>query len=64
MVGKTFKSKYNSNMFLVTELFACGNTEYYAVLDFASGATFAISKDTFEQSLMQNIEFVDERKEK
>ena len=62
MIGNTLKSKINGNLFQVTEIFTENDHQYYKVLDLATGRLFTIGKETFEKSVMLNLEIVKEKK--
>lgn len=58
MVGKTFKSKINGNLFKVVSLFTDGGGEHYKVLDLATGRQVVCGRSWFEKGIMQNLKEV------
>ena len=58
MVGKTLKSKINGALFYVKELKNDDGSEYYIIVDVASGNEFAHNKKWFEKGIMQNLDIV------
>ena len=55
MVGKTLKSKVNGALFYVEELKKDNNSEYYIIVDVASGKRIESGKEWFEKGIMQNL---------
>lgn len=55
MVGKTLKSKINGALFYVEDLKQDNNSEYYVLVDVASGKRILSGKEWFEKGIMQNL---------
>lgn len=58
MIGKTFKSKINNELFYVEELKNDNNNDYYVILVIKTGHRVICGKDWFENGIMQNLEEV------
>lgn len=59
LVGKTLKSKINGALFFVEELKKDNGTEYYIIVDVASGKRVASGRAWFEHGIMQNLEIIE-----
>lgn len=59
LIGKTLKSKINGALFFVEELKKENASEYYIIVDIASGKRFAHGKSWFEKGIMQNLDIAE-----
>jgi hypothetical protein len=55
LIGKTLKSKINGALFFVEELKNDNGSEYYIIIDLASGMRVASGRQWFEKGIMQNL---------
>ena len=62
MVGKMFKSKINGALFTVAGCFEDDGRMFYSVRDVANETYFVVSKDWFENGIMQNLEMMNNEK--